>query len=188
MPLRRWTADLSVNHQAMDEQHKKLFALAEILWLSSERGEDHIDGVVQDLVDYTYSHFAEEEALLVKIGYGNFKQHKKKHDEIFTAVDRMVEKYSTVERRVFVAELSEFVSEWLVQHIVSEDFGYSRFIAERRMRRIDDISKQIPISHVAQLSGADPVERLRKLKQAFDEELISKEEFDQRKASIMADF
>jgi hemerythrin len=188
MPLRRWTADLSVNHHLMDEQHKKLFALAEILWLSSERGEEHIDSVVQDLVDYTYTHFAEEEALLVKIGYGNFKQHKKRHGEIFTAVDTMVEKYSAVDRRLFVAELSEFVSEWLVQHIVSEDFGYSRFIAERRMRRIGDIPIEIQLSQVGSSSGADPLERLRKLKIAFDENLISKDEFDERKASIMGEF
>jgi len=185
MSFPRWTNTLTVFHPGMDEQHQKLFSLAEILWLSVNEDGEMIDRAVQDLVDYTYSHFAYEEAFLVNIGYGGLVEHKRKHESIFRAVDTIVDKYATEDKKVFVNELSIFVAEWLVRHIVAEDMEYARFIAQQRMRRATDTAPPSP-PIAPRPAPADPVERLRRLKAAFEEGLISADEFDTRKQEILA--
>ncbi|MGE5537555.1 MAG: bacteriohemerythrin [Solirubrobacterales bacterium] len=180
MDFPRWTNDLTVYHQAMDEQHQRLFVLAEALARSSGQGDAEIDARVNELIDYTYTHFASEEAFLIQIGYPHFRSHKQQHEAIFRAVDQIVEKYANLDRRLFVDELAIFVAEWLVRHILDEDMAYARFIADNRMRRSTDIT--------AAPQPPDPVDRLRRLKAALDEGLIGRDEFDAQRRRILGDF
>jgi hemerythrin len=172
--IRGWTKELSVHHEGMDEQHRRLFALVETLWRNSE-GDDHDCGaVVEELVNYTYTHFSYEEALLAQIGYPDFRRHKKQHEAIFVAVDNIVNRLGQAERKIFYRELATFVSEWLVQHILSEDMAYGRFILARR-------------AEPAVPAAAPAIDRLRTLKAALDEGLITQEDFERRKSEILAE-
>jgi hemerythrin len=131
MPPVSWTPDLTVHHPLLDDQHKRLFDIATALWHSAEGDAGQADALVQDLVDYTHRHFADEEAILYQIGYPQYVGHAKIHKKIFNTVDVLMDKYASTDRRIFVRELAEFVSEWLVRHIQAEDMSYARFIRRK---------------------------------------------------------
>ncbi|CAA7613241.1 bacteriohemerythrin [Magnetospirillum sp. UT-4] len=171
---RQWTADLSVGNSEMDGQHRRLFDLALLLWRSAEDPAIDSQATIDAIIDYTYEHFANEERYLRSIGYPGLRDHQRNHGNIFVALDNIINRFADDERRVLVRELSEFVSEWLVRHILHEDMAYGRFVAERR-RRTD-------AGAAGEVSG---LERLRQLKSALDEGLITAEDYERRKQDVL---
>lgn len=128
MTIRHWTPDLSVNQQDMDLQHQKLFTLMNFLYYNSNTTKAEIDSAVKILIDYTYVHFAQEEAFLKSISYPNLDRHMKEHAYIFSIVDKLIAELSLGDQRLFAKELYNLISEWLVNHIIHEDMAYARYI------------------------------------------------------------
>ena len=174
-----WTSDLSVYHIGMDDQHKRLFTLARMLFDCGAGDGRRTDALAREVVEYTYTHFASEEQFLARIGYPDLDGHKRHHAALFQAIDTITERYANVDQRLFATELATFVVGWLLRHIRDEDMKYGRFIADRHMRRATDLPQAAP---------ADPVERLRRLKAAQDEGLLSPEEYVELRTQILAGF
>ena len=65
----RWTEKYSVKIAALDNQHKRLFAIINELnqALANGEGKAATDSVLRKLVDYAKAHFAAEESLLANI-------------------------------------------------------------------------------------------------------------------------
>jgi hemerythrin len=131
----RWTQALSVHHPEMDAQHRQLFALAEALTRADAEGPDHVRRLIQQLIDYTYSHFAAEEEMLSRAGYPALAGHKQVHGRIFTAVDDIVTRHADLDYRLLAHELAVFVAEWLVRHIQQEDMAYGRFLSAQSLEK-----------------------------------------------------
>lgn len=76
-----WNEMYSVKVGSLDRQHRRLFALAGRLHetLGTGQAEAIIDGILKQLVDYTMTHFASEEALLRKNGYPELAAHMAQH-------------------------------------------------------------------------------------------------------------
>ena len=127
MAIRQWTSDLSVNQPDMDLQHQKLFDLMAFLYSNADAAKIDIDRAVKSLIDYTYVHFAQEEAYLKSISYPNIEIHRNGHKYIFSIVDKLVADLSMGDQRLFVKELYNLISEWLVNHIIHEDMAYARY-------------------------------------------------------------
>lgn len=178
MALLHWTDDLSVHHTGMDEQHKRLFDLAGRLWASAEDEGADAARLIEGIVEYTHSHFASEEAMLAAIAYPALKGHKQRHKSIFEAVDTIINRLAGSDPKILVREVAEFVSEWLVRHIQTEDMQYGRFIIGQSALPAPkpDCERQRPLA------------RMRDLKQALDEGLISPEEFERKKKALIEEF
>ena len=75
-----------------------------------------------ELVDYTISHFAFEEALLQEAGYSKMKEHSKNHIEfsnkIFDYKDRSAKGEDVAQ------SLLDLLHDWLFGHILNEDALY----------------------------------------------------------------
>lgn len=178
MALLHWTDDLSVHHRAMDEQHRRLFDLARALWQAADDPGADSARLIDDIVEYTHTHFASEEAMLSGIGYPQLKAHKTLHKSIFEAVDMIVNRLAGSDPKILGREVAEFVSEWLVRHIEKEDMQYGRFIAGESLA-----PKPKP-----DCEGQRPLARMRDLKQALDEGLIAPEDFERRKKALLEEF
>ena len=107
---------MSVNHNILDEQHKKLFEKLNELLRAIVDG--NADNMVQELVDffenYMNKHLAYEEEYLKDIGYPYLQEHHEQH-EIFVEIE-------------FIDELKSVMTE--IQHLeidvivhVSENLG-----------------------------------------------------------------
>ncbi len=78
--------------------------------------------VIEETIDYTLSHFAFEEALMVDAGYLYSGPHKRVH-ELFTK--RVMDFRTRFESGEEVAnELHAMLSRWLINHIRADDVGY----------------------------------------------------------------
>ena len=129
MALLPWNEKLSVGVPAMDAQHKKLVALTNRLYdaMASGQGDDVKKDILAELVTYTRVHFVAEERLMREHGYPDFAAHKALHDELTAKVIELNEKVKEG-RMVPSVSLSNFLKDWLVDHIVQQDKKYGACI------------------------------------------------------------
>ncbi len=124
-----WKPEYSVGNDAIDNDHKGLFALV------SELGEADISGgflddILQRLEDYAEGHFAREEALMRKIGYPEYDAHVHEHSAFVEWLETVQKTYRRAAESPFLIGdvVNDFLKEWLVEHILEEDMKYRDFI------------------------------------------------------------
>ncbi len=129
MPLFQWTPELSVNVKEIDNQHKQLVNLINLLHdsMKSGKGKDVMGKVLNDLTDYTVYHFGTEERLFQKYGYIEYPQHKKEHDDLTKQVLDVKSKFEAGQTTVTI-EVMNFLKDWLNNHIKHSDKKYSAFL------------------------------------------------------------
>jgi hemerythrin len=118
-----WVADLNTGIDVIDEQHKRIVDYINQLEVAIAKGSRDVVGkVLEELIDYTLSHFAFEESLQEEAGYTFAKPHKAIHD---TFVKR-VAKYQTEHNAGgdVAKQTHDMLSAWLVHHIKREDMAY----------------------------------------------------------------
>ena len=122
-----WTKELELGIEVIDNQHKRIVDYINSLYDASlTQDRDQIAGVIDQLVEYTISHFAFEEELQEQAGYTFVKAHKKVH-QLF--VRRVGEFQTRFEMGEDVAEpLINLLSTWLINHINRDDADYSQVL------------------------------------------------------------
>ena len=123
-----WTEKLNIGVEVIDQQHRRIMEYINQLELANETMYSSRDmGVlIQDLVDYTISHFGFEESLQEEAGYPFLKAHKKVH-EMFTR--RVSEFQSRFDRGENVSrELHNMLVTWLFNHIKVDDADYVKSV------------------------------------------------------------
>lgn len=125
-----WSEDFSVHHTLMDEQHQTIFRLVNELHTAifQKKARDVLGDIVQELIDYTERHFAEEENLMRRINFPGYAKHKETHDQLLRQVLDFERKFQAGDNS-FSAEMFQFlVSDWLVRHILGMDKQYALII------------------------------------------------------------
>jgi hemerythrin len=129
MALFVWNDSYSVNIREIDEQHKKLIMLVNVLHTSMKegKGKEVIGEILDELVKYTSYHFSFEESLFGKYGYAEAMMHVRQHNDLIADVKKFIEKYNTGST-VLSIDLLNFLKDWLTNHIVGTDKKYSAFL------------------------------------------------------------
>lgn len=133
-----WQDDLNTGIPVIDEQHRRIVDMINQLHRAQERGggRSEVGQVLGELVDYTLSHFAFEEALLEQAGYEFTRPHKRVH-EIFTArVSDYGLRFKAGED--ITEELIGMLSRWLFNHIRSDDAGYVQAVKDNMNALVGD--------------------------------------------------
>ncbi|MDI6713045.1 MAG: bacteriohemerythrin [Anaerosomatales bacterium] len=118
-----WDVSLETGVEAVDAQHKRLFALARNLStcsLDESCDEDTVTDAVYALTEYVTEHFADEEALMRERSYPGLGPHKSRHEQLAADTMRFVARFFNGER-VAAEELAGFLVEWLATHIERDD-------------------------------------------------------------------
>ena len=79
---------------------------------------------------YISDHFAEEEQLMRQHGYGELERHQGRHQFLRNGVlgfQQRVEGGEAVDPLEFI----HFLSDWVIDHILTEDRKYGRFFNQR---------------------------------------------------------
>ena len=129
MELFEWNDEYLVNIKSIDEQHKKLVEIINKLNEAMYEGQgcEMLEPVLKELVEYTKTHFANEENLLSTNGYPDYEEHKKKHDDLTKeAVD--LQKQFEGGRIMITMQVMKFLKDWLSNHILNTDKKYSSFL------------------------------------------------------------
>lgn len=124
--LIKWDSKLNTGISSIDLEHKKLITLTNDLAIAIIDGEgrEHLKIVLDKLLDYTISHFKNEEVLFEKFKYPDTEQHKKEHRELTKQVLSLHKEMSLR----FPGNIVEFLEAWLIDHILSSDMKYSRYL------------------------------------------------------------
>jgi methyl-accepting chemotaxis protein/hemerythrin len=120
-----WSPRLELGVKTFDDQHKKLVKLINKLYdaMNSNKGDQAMLGILDELIQYTVYHFDSEEEMFKKYGYTNEAQHVKIHTSLKkTAVD-LREKVLAGEAVIGFNVIS-FLEDWVKNHILGEDKKY----------------------------------------------------------------
>ncbi len=100
----------------------------------AEGSEDEVlEGVIEELLEHTKHHFANEERLMREVGFPPLMMHKSEHDRFLNEVGFVVMDWRTTKDRKALREYFGYtVPEWLNRHIATMDTVTAQFICMRK--------------------------------------------------------
>ena len=127
-----WDDAYSVGIDSIDEQHKRLINLINQLQTAVDysTGEEFEREALDELVDYTKTHFSYEEELMEKYAYPEYEPHKAQHAKMINEVEAVLAEYEADHDRAMRRAL-DFLKDWLINHINGTDKEYSDFLIEK---------------------------------------------------------
>ncbi len=136
MPIFVWNDQYSLDIQEIDEQHKVLVNLINSVYdgMAERKGREHIGQILDQLIEYTRTHFAVEECLLRIFGYPGYEAHKQLHDNLVHKVVQMRDNYMAGRDQTGM-ELLDFLKTWLTSHILHNDKDYSTYLHKQGVKR-----------------------------------------------------
>jgi len=132
MSLIAWSNEYSVQVPMFDRQHQELFRLVNELHdaMSQGRSKDVMQRVLQGLMKYTQTHFADEERAMRECGYPEYDQHLAEHEKFTREVQRFADDYAQGRTALSISVI-DFLCVWLRNHIASSDKRYSSALGAR---------------------------------------------------------
>lgn len=128
-----WDDSFKVGHPMIDSQHKRLFEIADELYNLTQSSHDRKDSdttlVLQDCAKYVNFHFSCEEKLMQDSKYEELEEHMNQHKAFTTYVATLMSDFSRGVK-IDLDKLYDFVAEWLVQHISTEDKKLASYVAK----------------------------------------------------------
>ncbi len=126
----KWGVDLEIGVPPIDRQHKRIVDyINQLLVLNNDNNREEIYTILQQLVDYTISHFAFEEELMEECGYPFVKAHKLVHKLFVKKVASYVARFEQGEDITY--ELLITLKTWLVNHIKNDDKDFSSLVQKK---------------------------------------------------------
>ncbi|MDH5191084.1 MAG: bacteriohemerythrin [Gammaproteobacteria bacterium] len=127
-----WKPAYSVGVAKLDEEHKKLFALMMEMYtaLNKTRGSEEAKRILEELKDYTLTHFKREEDLMKKHNFPDYESHLAQHEAIKVKINEFQEQFDSNSTEVS-KNLLRYLQDWLVNHIQGTDKQYSEFLVSR---------------------------------------------------------
>ena len=125
-----WSDVLSVQIDEIDEDHKKLVNIFNVLNRSIIDGEspDYLAAVLDELINCTVWHFSHEERLMLKYGYEGMEDHKAVHRRLITSARNLQQKILQSDGPM-EDEHIEFLERWLTEHILTADMRLGTFLS-----------------------------------------------------------
>jgi hemerythrin len=132
-----WTSDLNTGIGIIDEQHKSIADYINKMEVAIKHRDRAVIGqVLDELVDYTLSHFAFEESLQEEAGYKFSKPHKAVHDVLAKRVASYQQRHHAGED--IGDQLHAMLCTWLVHHIKRDDMAYVSEVKTSLLNIVED--------------------------------------------------
>lgn len=126
MALFTWNDSYSVKVAQCDQQHKRLFEIINELAESMRigKGKEALSKTVGQLLDYTRTHFQQEEELMKRSGYADLAPHQAMHSKFVADIEGLI-KQAQEGHAVNSIQVLNMLRDWLVNHIQKVDKQYS---------------------------------------------------------------
>lgn len=125
----QWYDRYNVGHNEIDSDHQYLFKLINEFndALTTGKGDARIATTLESLVSYTRFHFSREENHMLARGYDAYRGHKQLHDKLIADLESLRQRFQAGDAMVGM-ELSTFLTEWLISHIMRTDTKLAAFL------------------------------------------------------------
>ena len=132
MSFMEWNSLLYVNVESIDKEHETLVLLLNEMYnaIYSGKGKDVVGSTLDNLIEYTQTHFAHEEGLMKENNYYNYKGHKLEHDKLTSQVMEFQKKLHEGQEGVHL-KVMNFLKEWLTDHIFGTDMKLGYFLSKK---------------------------------------------------------
>ena len=126
-----FTNDCLIGVSEIDDEHKKLFELITSIDRAIKSNDNPVTNammLINELKQYAVSHFAHEEAYMERINDPELARQKKEHAAFIEKVNSYSYTDVTDESaKTIILELLEFLSKWLMGHILGSDILIGQF-------------------------------------------------------------
>ncbi|HOM80620.1 MAG TPA: bacteriohemerythrin [Armatimonadota bacterium] len=131
-PVFRWRPEYSTGISEIDEGHQQLFDAANRFHQSVAAGEGAqvLPWILSFLEEFARMHFAREEELLREHAYPGYARHHRLHERLLEALEEWKQVFRESAATPY-HELVQFFSNWILEHILTEDHKYGRYLNER---------------------------------------------------------
>ena len=127
-----WDDSFSVGFEPIDNQHKNLVLMTNELFQACKEGVISADiaflQTIKKTVDYTETHFADEEDYMREANYPRFDEHKKQHEDFVATILKTIEEFEAGNTEP--VEMARFLKKWLLNHIAICDKKYMPYLAK----------------------------------------------------------
>ena len=126
----KWVPEYNTGIDVIDDQHKRILDyINKIDDIGTDR--DLIKQLLDNIIDYTQSHFTFEESLQEEAGYKYRVPHKRVHDLFIKKIESYRDRFEM--GHDIEHELHEVLSKWLINHIQHDDADYVGAVKENMM-------------------------------------------------------
>ena len=127
------TSTFMLEYDSLDKEHQRLADIVNQIVEAIDGGEaGDCEGLVGGFVISAKEHFANEEALLVKVGYPDVKKHQDHHKNLNTKMDHLLEFAKAAEENEMARDsLRRELTFFLLDDIITTDMEFKNFIEEK---------------------------------------------------------
>ena len=126
-----WDRVLSIGVEEIDEDHRKLIHIFNILnHAVAEKAEpDYLAATLEELINCTVWHFSHEERLMLKHRYPEAAAHKEEHRELIESAQELQREILQSDQPVDERHI-QFLERWLTEHILTADGRLGAFLSQ----------------------------------------------------------
>lgn len=129
MAVIKWRDSYDTGIKAVDEEHRKLVDQIEAMYkcIRDKEPQETVERVLTEIVEYTQTHFSNEESLMEEKEYPGVEEHRAQHLSLIAEVgeykERLLQNFPDGRQ-----ELYRFLREWLINHIMESDKAFGDFV------------------------------------------------------------
>ena len=133
-----WSPKYELGINVIDNQHKRIVDYINQIHdtENDSSSNETLDNVLQNLLDYTYSHFAFEEALMEEANYSDLTGHQLTHSTFTKQIEIIKKRFDHGE--TVAVELTNMLQKWLLNHIQVDDLNYTATVKENILKKNAD--------------------------------------------------
>lgn len=126
--LIQWDSKYETGIQTIDDQHLKLVKIINLLYsrMKVGRSKSTLETTINQLIDYTITHFKTEESIFNDIDYPHKDEHIQTHNQFIQEMQTIKENYILGKHGISI-ELLHYLKEWVINHIQSSDQKYAEY-------------------------------------------------------------
>ncbi|MHC4139501.1 MAG: bacteriohemerythrin [Planctomycetota bacterium] len=130
-----WDDKYSVGISIIDEEHKKLIGIMNkaIALEQDSSNPKEITEVLNEMNIYVNTHFATEEAYMVKFNYPDYENHRKEHQAFSIETMAFIDKMTNTNRQL-ICEIIGHLKSLLVNHVLGTDTKYISCFKEHGLK------------------------------------------------------
>ncbi len=122
-----WKEDWSVGNYEIDEQHKTIITLINLL-TDSDYSLIKKHTTLPQTLEYIKMHLDYEEKLMHEINYIGLQEHKKSHKDLYNKTNNLLT--DNIVNHKTIKEMADFLKSWWLNHFLTEDAKLRPFFSE----------------------------------------------------------
>lgn len=136
MPYFTWESSLETGIDIIDTQHRRIVDYINQLHDAiANKNREGVDTILDQLIDYTITHFTFEESLMEKAGYRHVDGHKTVHGVFANRIVAYKQRFEAGED--IAKRLLSDLRIWLTNHIKLEDGDYAEVVKAHLHSEVD---------------------------------------------------